>query len=311
MNRWVVLLLLAVWGIYHLSDWIMVFSKNIGYVQLNWAMGGRGVALEDAERPFLWAVAGDSATQSAWRGLGMVWAQQGNYSQAGLAWERAGETPEHLLVLGQQAQARKEYLLAFTWYEQLMQFDDPKGWNYFAALVQLLQWQSPEHLPTGLHTYEEFVAWNGGNWLVNGGYELQTVGWLVYQPDGSEATYEVVDDEGRWHGVITGKTADYHGGWLQPIQLQPGGVYQFSADIQVVGDPQITADILYWEIAQEGVPQGQQATRVQGHTPWQTFRIQFVSPSSDNNVILFYPVRVTGPGSVWIDNVHLIQLAAP
>lgn len=73
-------------------------------------------------------------------------------------------------------------------------------------------------------------------------------------------------------------------------------------------DQGLQGKILYWESYIEGQPNGHWAEEFSGSMEWTYKWTTFVAPESDDGIVAFYPVLVSGVGRVWIDDVRLVEL---
>ena len=165
------------------------------------------------------------------------------------------------------------------------------------------------------NTYEEFLEQGGmlagTNLITNGGFEAGQEGWSIYNPSGEQARYFVdrtLRIEGQGSGAIEGIGGGYHGGWYQRVRVKPNTLYLFSSWIRVEDAHTVKGRLLYWENYVEGRPRGHWAEEFSGDMEWAHKWTVFVAPESDEGVITFYPVLVTGQGQVWVDDVRLIEL---
>lgn len=253
------------------------------------------------------AVVYDPLHVGAWRGLALSRWRQGETDLVGV-WQLAGENPHSLWRRGQMAEGQQQLPDALGWYAAAIQMsNEPLAWYSWAALWQQIRWHLSEQLPIETaFSWSDYVAWNEGNWMVNGDFEAGLVGWSAYRPSGTDADFGLMAALG--HGqcaLITGKTEAYHGGWNQPISLVVGEWYVLTADLWRVDLPGPVVDVLYWEGYADGRPSGNMGVRLTDGGGWQTVSVLFPAPISDESVVQIYPVRVSGRGRVCVDNVQL------
>jgi hypothetical protein len=230
-------------------------------------------------------------------------------------WREAGVTSQDFVAQGKMLQGKGQYREAETWYQYAIRFtSDRSSWYHLARLYQsMLRSQNIEF--RFADAYAEYVVWNKGDWIVDGGFESQDILWPAYRASGDDVTFEhdgSATARGKQSGLITGKTDTYHGGWWQALGLEEGVWYRFSCDLKMKSVHNLTVDMLYWESYTEGIPVGHHLDQpLSGDTNWTHFQTDFQVPRSDNGVIVFFPVRVSGEGKVWVDNVQLTELSGP
>lgn len=229
---------------------------------------------------------------------------------------KAGVTSSDFVAQGKNAQNSGQYREAEAWYKYAIRLtaDRREGWYHLARLYQNLARSQTTEFEFE-DAYGEYVEWNKGNWIADGGFEYQDILWPAYRASGESAAFELdssVTARGKQSGLITGKTDDYHGGWWQALGLKEGMWYRFSCDLRIKSDHDLTVDMLYWESYTEGSPIGHHLGQsLSGDKEWAHFQTDFQAPSSDNGVVVLFPVRVSGKGQVWVDNVQLIELSGP
>lgn len=112
----------------HRQEWASLFWVNVGYLQLNRALAQTG-SFQPAIAAFTQAVAYQSNSETAWRGMGFALWWNRQPAKARLAWQRSPVMAEELLRWAKLAEKRGELQEALVWYEQVAEvvpaFADP------------------------------------------------------------------------------------------------------------------------------------------------------------------------------------------
>jgi tetratricopeptide (TPR) repeat protein len=229
------------------------------------------------------------------------------------AWRAGGFTARTLVAAGDQARQEGQFDVAWAWYEQAIALEPESrfAWYSAAAFCGDMIVADPARLGEMAHACQEYVGWNGGNWIVNGGFEEDQLGWTRYRPSAEKAAFDIVappSPEGEFSARIWGRSDDYHGGWWQRLALEEGQWYRYSVTLRVQESQMLEARVLYWESYHEGAPIGRYAQVVSQDFDWTYFEVDFQAPATEQGIVL-YPVLVNGQGMVWIDDVRLVELA--
>jgi 4-amino-4-deoxy-L-arabinose transferase-like glycosyltransferase len=152
---------------------------------------------------------------------------------------------------------------------------------------------------------------NKNNLLINPSFEQGAMRWRMHRPSGEGAVFAVREGvflTGTQGALIEGLTEGYHGGWYQKLQITETALYLFSCRVMTEDDQGLQGKILYWESYAGGQPNGHWAEEFSGSMEWTYKWTTFVAPESDDGIVAFYPVLVSGVGRVWIDDIRLVEL---
>lgn len=250
---------------------------------------------------------------AAWRNPRLVpltIAADEELARAGMqaAWAAAGVDLEALLEAGAQALDLGDEAAAVERFRYAtLLADAPWARDQLALLSAPKQAGDP-----GLRDYQDYVVAQDGNLFVNPNFET-SVGWSAGGPPASDVRSRWVADEAQAHGgggvlyFDSSGGLSFGGGRFQPVALQPGSRYRFSAWIHAQG-PAFRARLLYWESPTGTTTLSGSSAEQDGPTDgWQKVEGELVAPPADERVRL-YPAWVEGPGRIWVDDVRLERL---
>lgn len=146
------------------------------------------------------------------------------------------------------------------------------------------------------------------NLVRNGAFEAGSEGWLAFAAGPSARLSVDSADcyEGAQCARVSNASPGYAGGWYQRIDLAGHHAYAYACRLRAVEDQQWKGRALYWETQAEGVPQGHWTSEWGGSFDWNPYLAVLVVDDPTEAVIL--PVTAEGMGSVWIDDVQIVDL---
>jgi hypothetical protein len=230
-------------------------------------------------------------------------------------WQAGELSASRFIDAGEKAQEATRFDDALEWYRRALRITPGSevGWYHVASLYQARFKHDPTKLDQFDDAYQEYTAWNNGNWIVNGGFSEGQLGWSRYRPSGRNAVFEIVASSPAVDastGHVLGRSEEYHGGWWQQLGLEEGRLYRYSCDLRTEESHNLEVRALYWESYVDGRPLGSYAEVITGSIDWTHFEVDLQVPASERGLVL-YPMLVKGQGGVWVDNVRLVELEAP
>ncbi len=189
--------------------------------------------------------------------------------------------------------------------------------NKSAISCQLLR--SQQNLPEFSSSFcNNYFQKNDLNLFVDGDGVAGNLDYWKYRffEKRNSATYYVRFNQSLQKNVfeLTGLGNQYHGGVYQRIALEPGACIHYSAHVKLEGNDNFSSRLLYIGGESDGQPIGSQLLTADINSNnfefgnWVYIERYIRVPKADENLFEFYPVLISGEGTVLIDNVRLTEI---
>jgi tetratricopeptide (TPR) repeat protein len=173
------------------------------------------------------------------------------------------------------------------------------------------------HQAAAIRAYETYLAHSnhrlaGHNLFPNGDFSQGISEWDIDVRGIKGAVDPDVGHESPPAGALTGERPGDSGGGFQAIELEPGNVYLYRLYIKVDNARDLTIDPLYYN-APSDPRSGYHGEEIKGETlpdGWVRLETVIAPIVHGKEKVQFTPVVMSGMGTVWIDDVQLIQLSS-
>ena len=288
--------------------------RNLGWINLNAYLRDNAAsesALAKGVHRFSQAVETSSNDESAWLGLGLSYAEQGDVDSAVTAWSQSGIDPATLITYGLSARGAGDMDAALAFLRAADALNSSEGYMLAGTVCQRIF--AERHLlgQSNEQYCSDFLANNQNNLFVNGDFAAGALyGWEGHHFfSGSNAARLRIQDQGQpgnFAVSLTGQNDTNHFGLYQQLKLTQGDTVRFSGRFKTAGAENLVARLLYigWQ-EEDGTKQGNHGALQSGQMEWTEFERTFRVPETAEPIINFYPVTFSGEGSVWFDDIQL------
>jgi hypothetical protein len=260
------------------------------------------------------AIETDAENRSAWFGLGLSYALQGEVESAISAWKESETDTGRLIEYGKSARRAEKLDIALIIFRAADAMDysfSDQGYMLAGTICQRSLVTQNLLSESNLHYCSNYLADNGNNLIVNGDFSPRAAyGWegQHFFAGNNPARFQIEDLSESGDPVIklTGQDESSHFGLYQPLILAPGTTVRFSGRFKISGEDNLIARILYisWQ-TEDGAPQGNHGEQRSKQMGWTRFERTFRVPENVQPTINFYPVNFTGEGTIWFDDIQL------
>lgn len=302
------------------------FANNRGWhMLLRLKLGATMVVPGEIQEQFERALQLDTSNNRALWGLSLLSMERGEYQEALAIWHRTEVEPQWLLTHGVMAEEASLWNEALYFYRGAERKLDGvavgSGWQT-GQMCQLYLFQ-PGTLTTDNRSYcEHYFQNQDGNLFLNGAFDQGLLGWRErYFSNPGDAAYRVSGDVGTPapSAQLSGFSDAYHGGLFQRITLPAGTTLRYRARFQYSAADGDAFDLQALYVRGLGSIQVRESTPPQ-EIPladgWTLIESVFVVPEPDLSeqkgndlTFIFFPLRLTGQGSAWLDDVtlHIVE----
>lgn len=305
---WLIFLAIGLWTLPGLAwhNWGSLYLARAQYSPTT-------TDLDTAHAAFGRAVHFPVSRQRAWVGQALLASQQAQRDRAMQAWQASDLPAATIMEYGDLLLTTHGAEAASTAYRAAAArfTGSPNPGSYAAARLCQRQWMElvVRDDPYAASCREALAA-QPPNLLLNpdfaDGVEL---GWdgNFFFANPAEATLQGAAEEGMPAPAarMDGLTPARHQGLYQVICLAPGSEVIFRGWFKAALQPEAAARLLYIGWQQDGRPQGNEAERMTGESPWVYLERRFAVPATAEPSITFSPVILDGAGTVWMDQFQL------
>ena len=314
---WVLNLILmaSIFGLQYRTSLASTLISNVAWLQLINLLFDQlpsEKSISHTLNQFNLATAVDKDNHRAYFGKGISYRALGNFDDAQLNWQRAGIASQTLIAYGDWKKANQNWDEALFYYRGASHPDTQLAnqSQFLAANICQLFLVELRKLNASNQIYcQTYFSQNDGNFIVNGQFrEGSTLSWGErYFSDQISVVYGVDKLTGKSAPAasIIGLTDDYHGGLFQRIALPPGAMIRYSAWLKIEKKGKMDAQVLYMGGRKDNKPFGISLETISNNMEWTFLEKVFQAPEADSQLLTFFPVLLTGQGTVWIDNVRL------
>lgn len=295
--------------------------SNTAWINLNINTSNEIVsAVKQTQEPALFgqAIEVDARNQSAWFGLGMSYALQGEVDSAIEAWSISETAPITLIEYGMDARDKGNLdnaLIFFRAADALDKTNVNEG-HFLAGTICQRIFATQNFLSESNPQYcSNYLTKNGGDLIVNGDFSTRALyGWegehLFTGKNAARLQIEELDDSGDPVVSLVGLDGGNHFGLYQKVSFIPGATVRFRGRFRLSGEDNLMARLLYigWQ-AEDGTPQGNQGEQRSQKMVWTEFERTFRVPENIKPTIKFYPVIFSGKGTIWFDDIQLEMIS--
>ncbi|MEZ4682172.1 MAG: hypothetical protein R2932_49000 [Caldilineaceae bacterium] len=199
--------------------------------------------------------------------------------------------------------AIKDLPQAIGWLDISTSYQPDNGlaWNRLAYYTQLMMRWHPETIDDFNPYYQKYLVYNKQDLIINNTFTFGMLGWQKSQQTNTGNEFGITADSVYIKGTSPGDYA----GLLQILILPANQRVTYTARIATKGDDYFVVRPLYWEHVDQGIHGHESQIEISGTTEWTTYAVTFEIPESEQGIAL-YPVRFSGVGTVWIDDVSLV-----
>jgi len=316
-SLWVILLLTVL--IIKIQPLGSNFWNNIGWIIITKSLvqdntKSKSALAQQATGIFSRAVALAPVKAEAYRGLGYSYLELENLPLAVENFRKARINTSKLLERSQLAMTVDNFSEAIIWtyitYLLEQKVDRAKAIEAFHKMGWACRRQgSSLESQKGLvkDACQHYLDQTNQNLIVNGEFEGGHIGWAQYQtsPESSEFFIDVSPRCKDECACILGKSEAYHGGWFQNIYLPSDASIHYSFLIKSDGSDDLEVRLLYWEFKEDGQIYGSKTQKIVGSMDWTHVETSITISETDDQFIRFFPVLVTGKGTVCVDSVYV------
>ncbi|MHB0959616.1 MAG: glycoside hydrolase [Pirellulaceae bacterium] len=149
----------------------------------------------------------------------------------------------------------------------------------------------------------------GQELIKNGDFEQQDAGWGKFWSRTGEGQAEFASTP--VHGGQQAAHIEYGGAqdWsfpqAEPLQVEPGDIFELSGWLQTRGEGQVTLSVILYDSAKQSLSWSFGGTGVSQVGEWRQVRSRFVIPR--RGATIMPRLMGYGPAEVWLDDVSLIR----